>query len=335
MLVTIQKAESPEHRGKQSSWIKIYINCHLTEIGNSTVLTPPLPVAAPCPAMNCQARGRPRTPAHGPGRAHGGCRSCAAPASWEQNQAPSPQQGPDCGGSGGTEQHLPGQAGQKGSQKSNLKAVLAERKHFSVCTAGSSNEKKQKGQGKRREKGRSRFPKAAPPPGRSAGSRPLRGLRRSSTEQRLGVETVPVASCTQPAWEHTQQPRSPVPISAVQSKGGQTERANAPARYATLARWQGGEPRVLARLRAHVPAGWLVLPQGEAEGCEGRGSPPHLAGLVMMRAEKSKRFLLIFRRVLTSSSSSLTWIVRCSWSPTRFFSLVEHIWEYIFSPFSR
>lgn len=37
-----------------------------------------------------------------------------------------------------------------------------------------------------------------------------------------------------------------------------------------------------------------------------------------MRAEKSKRFLLIFRRVLTSSSSSLTWIVRCSWSPTRF-----------------
>lgn len=46
--------------------------------------------------------------------------------------------------------------------------------------------------------------------------------------------------------------------------------------------------------------------------------PLHLAGLVMMRAEKSKRFLLIFRRVLTSSSSSLTWIVRCSWSPIRF-----------------
>lgn len=69
--------------------------------------------------------------------------------------------------------------------------------------------------------------------------------------------------------------------------------------------------------------------QREAEGgggCrKGWGSPPHLAGLVMMRAEKSKRFLLIFRRVLTSSSSSLTWIVRCSWSPIRFFSLVEHI----------
>lgn len=50
----------------------------------------------------------------------------------------------------------------------------------------------------------------------------------------------------------------------------------------------------------------------------GRGEPLHLAGLVMMRVEKSKRSLLIFRRLLTSSSSSLTWIVRCSWSPTRF-----------------
>lgn len=53
-------------------------------------------------------------------------------------------------------------------------------------------------------------------------------------------------------------------------------------------------------------------------GGRGQRLPLHLAGLVMMRAEKSKRFLLIFRRVLTSSSSSLTWIVRCSWSPTRF-----------------
>lgn len=67
-------------------------------------------------------------------------------------------------------------------------------------------------------------------------------------------------------------------------------------------------------------AGW-VFPRrwaGRGGGARGQGVPLHLAGLVMMRAEKSKRFLLIFRRVLTSSSSSLTWIVRCSWSPTRF-----------------
>lgn len=57
---------------------------------------------------------------------------------------------------------------------------------------------------------------------------------------------------------------------------------------------------------------------GRGGGVRGRGEPLHLAGLVMMRVEKSKRSLLILRRLLTSSSSSLTWIVRCSWSPTRF-----------------
>lgn len=93
MLVTIQKAESPEHRGKQSSWIKIYINCHLTQMGNSTVLTPPLPSGSPVPRNeqpSPQTTPNPRLWA-GPGA--WGCRSRAAPTSWEQNQAPSPQQG--------------------------------------------------------------------------------------------------------------------------------------------------------------------------------------------------------------------------------------------------
>lgn len=43
-----------------------------------------------------------------------------------------------------------------------------------------------------------------------------------------------------------------------------------------------------------------------------------LPGLVMIRLEKSKRLLLIFRRVPTSSSNSVTWIFSCSWSPIRF-----------------
>lgn len=55
----------------------------------------------------------------------------------------SPQRDPGCEGSRNSEQRFPGQDEQKGSPKSNLKRVLRE-KHFSVCTAGSSNEKKQK-----------------------------------------------------------------------------------------------------------------------------------------------------------------------------------------------
>lgn len=85
----------------------------------------------------------------------------------------------------------------------------------------------------------------------------------------------------------------------------------------------------------HVPMGWLFFPRSWAErgrGGEGWGLPPHLAGLVMMRAEKSKRFLLIFRRVLTSSSSSLTWIVRCSWSPIRFCGRKKNVTEELQGP---
>lgn len=56
----------------------------------------------------------------------------------------SPEWDPSCEGSSDIEQRFPGRDGRKGSLKSNLKPVLRE-KHFSVCTAGSSNEKKRKG----------------------------------------------------------------------------------------------------------------------------------------------------------------------------------------------
>lgn len=145
--------------------------------------------------------------------------------------SPEPPAGPGCGGSGGTEQHLPGQAGRKG-----LKVVPTERKHVSVCTAGSSNEKKQRGRGKRWEKGRSCSPKAAPPPGRSAGSRPLRGVPPSSTERRLVVQTVPVVSCTQPAREHRQQPRAHLSRVVRGRPDGAGKRSGAFRRARTLAR---------------------------------------------------------------------------------------------------
>lgn len=90
--------------------------------------------------------------------------------------------------------------------------------------------------GKRREKGRSCSPKAAPPPGRSAGSRPLRGLPPSSTERRLGVQTVPVVSCTQPAGEHTQQPRAHLSRVVRGRPDGAAKRSGAFRHARTLAR---------------------------------------------------------------------------------------------------
>lgn len=67
----------------------------------------------------------------------------------------------------------------------------------------------------------------------------------------------------------------------------------------------------------HRSGGRVATGFSWAEGRAG-GDGSHLGGLVMMWLEKSKRSLLIFRKVFTSSSSSVTRIFSCSWSPKEF-----------------
>lgn len=140
--------------------------------------------------------------------------------------------------------------GRRGSPKSNLKLVLRE-KHFSVCTAGSSNKKKQK--------------KGA---GEEMGNEQELHPEPSQELATLLLQRPPECPPAPDRGEH-----GPCAVPSRSPRRSQS-RVTEQAKAAECSESGEGEPRARSRLgaargRAGSSPG---AGEGEAEGCEGGGS---------------------------------------------------------------
>lgn len=251
------KGRVPKHRENRVKTESLDPNIYklLTEeIGNSTLLVPlPLPRVTLCPKTTTCAPspGTPqalpatqiRSPLLSPG-SQGPPTCCSSPP---RAGAPQPLLSMQSVGSGGTEQQSPGQGGHKGVSKTQSQTGIERKKtHFSVCTAGSSNEKKQKkGRGEETGNEQELHPEPSQEPARLLLQRPPECPPAPNRSER--------GPCAVPS-------RSP---RRSQSRG--TEQAKA----ARGKRSRGSQPA------GRCPRAGGSSPgagQGEAEGCEGGGS---------------------------------------------------------------
>lgn len=206
--------------------------------------------------MNSQAHRPPRTPARGPGRAHGGAGAAQPPLCGSKTKPRAPSRGLAAVGPAVPSSISQGRLGGRG-----LKVVPTERKHVSVCTAGSSNEKKQRGRGEETGEGQELLSEGRPATG-------------TLCRQPAAPWAAPVQHRAAPGGAngpcgvlhaagrgaHAAAPCPSQPCSQREARrSSQTLRRVPPRSHAGKA-WSH------ACLQVRVPEGWLVLPQGEAEG---------------------------------------------------------------------